>query len=214
MRFARPASLFLWVAVAAYAQCSHTLKYAPVGPVVIYQNGKKLTEGADFTAAKVPGTARCCVVSIANYADGDTISALLMRQTAPAAFALWSTDWVCSGSQGVPPATCQQTCQSDGATGKILGGFVSGADAGRSGAIVLRGGSSGGFGIVVPLVSGSGTGTAPLDAASPPGDLIMWLPPGGTPTNTLGIGTVAVPCPPMLPMIESLHPVCFQTEWK
>jgi len=120
---------------------------------------------------------------------------------------------VATGTGTGTTATCD-TCTGDGSYGLIVGGFRSGTSAGQSGSVLLRGGQSGGVGIAAPAVSGSGTGTAPLDASSPSGDFIMLLAPVGTPSGTLGVQASSVPCPPMLPMTESMHPVCYQLIWK
>lgn len=191
-------AILLFASAVGAQTCTHSIKYAPVGPILLFRNGRLLQEGPDFTTAKVPGTTRCCIVTPLAFADQDLISVVITRALDGH---LWRTDWTCTGSLGVtPPAPPFPGCASDGANGlACVGAIAAGKTQQISGGIDFGG------------ASGGRVGLAAADNAGPV--FYQHLLPTDDGTGKFLHNSGVVQCPLFDALVIAKNPVCIKWEW-
>ncbi len=108
----RALAIILFASSAFAQSCPHTLTRTPVGPVLLYQNGKLLNVG-DYSSVTPAGKTMPTLTPLV-FADQDLMSVVITRAV-PLTFttgtnqsvtyfsyALWREDWTCTGSTGLP----------------------------------------------------------------------------------------------------------------
>lgn len=204
-------SLLLLASSSLAQSCPHTLTRTPVGPVLLYQNGKLLNAG-DYSSVTPAGKTMPTLAPLV-FADQDAMSVVITRAvpltiTVPPSppvtyfsYALWREDWKCSGAVGVtPPPPPFPGCSSDGANGiACVGSIAAGKTQQISGGLDFGGASGGRVGI------------AAADNAGTP--FIVYLMPVGDGTGKFLHDAGVVACPAFDASVVAKSPVCHQWEW-
>lgn len=208
--------IFGSAAILSAQSCPHTLTRTPVGPVLIYQNGKLLNAG-NYSSVTPAGKTMPTVAPLV-FADQDAMSVVISRAvpltfTAPPSlpvtyfsYALWREDWKCAGISTPPPVSLFPGCASDGARGFGCDGEIT------SGKSIQAGkGQQISGGVDFGGASGGRVGIAGADNAGSP--FIVYLMPIGDGTGKFLHDAGVVTCPAFDASVIAKSPVCHQWEW-
>jgi hypothetical protein len=118
--------LLLMFACGAFGQtCVHQVTRSPIGPALVFRNGRLLRQGADFLYVTAAGTMP--TIDPVTFAAGDTFSVVFSRQVpltltvagasvSYSTYQNWQETWDCVSGTSAPKLDLLESCSGSGDT--------------------------------------------------------------------------------------------------